>query len=54
MHGNVISCGIDGIKTGLDYFKEIGGGKIRTIGYGKSDIDGYFVGYASIIMFQSK
>jgi len=54
MHGNVISCGIDGIKTGLDYFKETGGGQIRAIDYGHSDIDGYFVGYASIIMFQSK
>ena len=54
MHGNVISCGIDGIKTGLDYFKETGGGNIRTIGYGNSEIDGYFVGYGSIIMYQPK
>ena len=54
MHGNVISCGIDGIKTGLDYFKETGGGEIRIIDYGNSDIDGDFVGYASIIMYHSK
>jgi len=54
LHGNVISCGIDGIKTGLDYFKNIGGGEIRTLDYGNTDIDGYYVGFATIIMSQNK
>lgn len=53
LHGNVISCGIDGIKTGLDYFNNIGGGEINTIDYGNTDIDGYYVGFATIIMSQT-
>jgi len=54
LHGNVISCGIDGIKTGLDYFNNIGGGEVKTIDYGNTDIDGYYVGFATIVMSQGE
>jgi AmmeMemoRadiSam system protein B len=54
MHGNVISCGIDGIKTGLAYFEKIGGGCIKTLGYGNTDKDGFFVGYGTMVMVKTK
>jgi AmmeMemoRadiSam system protein B len=54
LHSNVISCGIDGIKAGLEYFNNIGGGEIKTLDYGNTDIDGYYVGFATILMCQSR